>query len=223
MDGLILKSWIMVALVNLSKIDIFIQVEHLLTTPLKCAPCLLSVTNCLGLITSLGQNHLCFTWKLEMRRCCGLKHILTWRNGELQNLCSLPTFKNKIIPSCLSVPIKTPLMSSSQRNVPVLFQFESRYLPKCYFVCNTVPSHTPSLTPPPFPITPRKFLPEIPFHINQWRCQNQGTPPQQDLLRARLRLFFSFLSFFPSLFFFAPCGVIVQVSCYSLSLSIIPQ
>lgn len=120
--------------------------------------------------------------------------------NKLQNLCSLPTFKNKIIPSCLSVPIKTPLMSSSQRNVPVLFQFESRYLPKCYFVCNTVPSHTPSLTPPPFPITPRKFLPEIPFHINQWRCQNQGTPPQQDLLRARLRLFFFFSLLFPQSF-----------------------
>lgn len=128
--------------------------------------------------------------------------------NKLPNLCSLMSVDaqkqdHPLMPECsyqntINVLITKKCLSLESVSAKVLLRvLQSTASPP-------PPQPTPCFPPPPpFPITPHKFLPEIPFHINQWRSQNQGTPLQQDLLRARLRLlfiFFLFIPFFPKSF-----------------------
>lgn len=127
----------------------------------------------------------------------------------------------------MSVRIKTPLMSSSRRNVLVLSQFRVGI---CQTLCVTQYCQPPPCWPPPplFPKNPSQILTRNPFCINQWRRQNQGTPLQQDLLRARLLLFFLLFSPFSPVFSTLLHLVYGNFSGFllfslALSLSIVPQ
>lgn len=133
--------------------------------------------------------------------------------------------KNKLIPSFVSVIIKTPLMSSSQRNALVLFRVRvgdslsvcSQSHPKCYFT-------PPPPTPHPHPISnnssqtlTRNPFPHKPMKTSKPRHTSAAGPFKGTF--APLCFFFSpFSPFFLIFSSFPPHGVIVQISCYSLSL-----